>query len=58
MRQIVESLGPLEPYPLWFASILELRAECYATVAHPLADRAQRDWQTFQRNAREESAGE
>lgn len=47
---VVEALEPLEPHVPWTADILQMRAEAYAATDHPLAARAARDWQWFQRH--------
>lgn len=49
-EQMVEALGELEPHIVWTAEILEPRARAYAALHHPLAGRAERDWQWFQRH--------
>jgi hypothetical protein len=45
---VVEAFAALEPNVTWTAEFLELRADTYAALNHPLARRAQRDWQRFQ----------
>jgi len=47
---VVEALAELEPHVTWTAEVLEPRAKAYAAVGHPLADRAARDWEWFQRH--------
>ena len=49
-ERIVEALSEFEPHVPWTADILEARAQAYAAVNHPLAARAARDWQWFQRH--------
>jgi hypothetical protein len=49
-QRVVEALSELEPHVPWSGDILSARAKAYAAVNHPLADRAQRDWQWFQRH--------
>jgi spermidine synthase len=49
-QTLVEALADFEPHIPWAAEILESRAKAYAAVNHPLARRAERDWQWFQRH--------
>jgi spermidine synthase len=50
VKEMVEALAETEPHVRWTANVLKPRAEAYAAVNHPLAGRAQRDWEEFQRN--------
>lgn len=43
----VETLLPFEPHIPWDASFLAHRADCYRRNDHPLAARAERDYETF-----------
>jgi hypothetical protein len=45
---VVEAFADLEPNVTWTAEFLELRADTYASLDHPLARRAARDLQRFQ----------
>ena len=47
---VVEALKEMEPNAVWIPEALELRAKSYAAVNHPLATRAQRDWEWYQRH--------
>jgi hypothetical protein len=49
-EKVVESLADLEPHMVWTAEVLRPRAKAYAAAKHPLARRAERDWQWFQRH--------
>jgi hypothetical protein len=49
-REMVDALLEMEPHVRWAANVLKPRAEAYATVNHPLAARAQQEWELFQRN--------
>jgi spermidine synthase len=49
-EKMVEALAEMEPHVRWTANVLQPRAEVYAAMNHPLAARAQRDWQQFQRD--------
>lgn len=49
-ESVVEALTELEPHVPWTAEILERRASAYTAVQHPLAERARRDWEWFQRH--------
>ena len=46
----VEALNELEPNVIWIPEALELRAKSYTAVNHPLASRAQQDWEWYQRH--------
>jgi spermidine synthase len=50
VKEMVEALAETEPHVRWTANVLKPRAEAYSAVNHPLAGRAQRDWEEFQRN--------
>jgi hypothetical protein len=47
---VVDTLAMLEPNVPWNEEIIKLRAEAYTAVKHPLAARAERDWQTLQQH--------
>jgi hypothetical protein len=47
---VLEALAALEPNPPWLGELLELRAKTYAAAQHSLAEKAQRDWEEFQRH--------
>jgi hypothetical protein len=49
-EKVVEALAELEPDVIWTAEVLEPRAKAYAAVNHPFAERAEREWQWFQRH--------
>ena len=49
-NEVVDALSELEPHIFWTAEILKPRADAYAAVKHPLARRAERDWQWFERH--------
>jgi spermidine synthase len=49
-QEVVQALQDLEPHITWTAEVLEPRAKAYATLKHPLAEQAQRDWERFQRH--------
>jgi hypothetical protein len=43
----LQSLRALEPWVPWTRNVLETRADCYAKTNHPLAARAEREWQMY-----------
>jgi predicted membrane-bound spermidine synthase len=47
---VLEALEALEPNPPWMGQLLKMRAEVYAAAKHPLAERAQRDWELYERH--------
>jgi hypothetical protein len=47
-EKVVESLAEMEPNIPWLAEVLAPRAKAYAAVNHPLANKAQRDWDWYQ----------
>lgn len=47
----VESLAPLEPHGVWTQAFLKKRAACYGRAGHPLAARADRELDQFNRDA-------
>jgi predicted membrane-bound spermidine synthase len=47
--ETIDALADLEPNIPWRADILKLRMKVYAETNHPLAERALRDWQLFER---------
>jgi hypothetical protein len=49
-EQVAEALVPLEPDVIWSAEVLEPRAKAYTELNHPLAPRAQRELQWFQKH--------
>ncbi|MEX0642569.1 MAG: fused MFS/spermidine synthase [Pirellulales bacterium] len=49
-QHVIDALADIEPNVVWTADILKLRAESYRAANHPLAARAQSDWERFQRN--------
>jgi hypothetical protein len=49
-EKVVEALAELEPDVIWTAEVLEPRAKAYAAVNHPFDERAEREWQWFQRH--------
>jgi hypothetical protein len=49
-NEMVDALAEMEPHVRWTANVLKPRAEAYSTINHPLAERAQRDWEQFQRD--------
>lgn len=51
---VVESLAESEPNVPWTDSVLKARAEAYTAMNHPLARRAEQDWQWFQRPTSQE----
>jgi spermidine synthase len=48
-EKMIEALAEMEPNVRWTAAVLQPRAEAYRAAGHPLAVRAERDWQSFQR---------
>ena len=49
--EMLAALAAVEPDPPWIGDVLRLRAEAYKAAKHPLADEAQRDWESYQRQA-------
>jgi predicted membrane-bound spermidine synthase len=49
-KEVVEALVDVEPHVIWTAEILKARLDAYAATKHPLAQRAERDWQWFERH--------
>ncbi len=49
--EMLAALAAVEPDPPWIGDVLRLRAEAYMAAKHPLADEAQRDWESYQRQA-------
>jgi spermidine synthase len=49
-EKVAEALADLEPHVTWTANILKPRAEAYAALKHPLAARAESDWQWFEQH--------
>lgn len=49
-NEVVDALADLEPHVIWTSNILKSRMEAYAVVNHPLAKRAERDWQWFEQH--------
>jgi spermidine synthase len=50
--EVVDALEEMEPNVPWMEDILARRAEAYRKLKHPLADEADRDWQSFLRHKR------
>jgi hypothetical protein len=55
-KAVAEVLAPVEPNVVWADIVLEPRARAYKELRHPLAAKAQRDWQQFLRNERMKKA--
>ena len=49
-QRVVEALAEMEPNVVWTGDVLAMRAKSYAAVNHPLAARAQLDWERFKRD--------
>jgi hypothetical protein len=49
-EQVAEALTGLEPDVIWTPDVLQPRAKAYASLDHPFARRAQREWQWFQQH--------
>ena len=49
-NEVVDALSELEPHIMWTAEILKARRDAYQAVHHPLAQRAERDWQWFEQH--------
>jgi hypothetical protein len=49
-EKVAEALSETEPHVTWTSDVLQSRAEAYAALNHPLAGRAKRDWQWFERH--------
>jgi spermidine synthase len=47
---MIEAFEAMEPYVPWIRRTLERRAQVYAEANHPLAERAAREWELYQRN--------